>query len=293
VDPAEFAHLHYQVEDGVALVTLNRPDRRNAWSGPMSVEYRWALHHAHQDADVRVVVLTGAGDTFCAGADTSALDQIAQRDGTYQKQAAPLPPYPDGTPDGLRHNHTMALAISVPVVAAINGACAGAGFVLATYADVRWAREGAKIATSFASLGLPAEYGIGWMLPRITGTANALELLYDPRPRLAEEARRLGFVQRILPAESLLPAAVAFARQLARHSSPASLRTMKRAVLVDAAGDLDSAYQRSVTDMDEALRSPDFRCGVAAARAKAVPDFLQPAGEGAATDGAATNGITG
>jgi enoyl-CoA hydratase/carnithine racemase len=277
VDPAEFAHLRYQVDEGVALVTLARPDRRNAWSGPMSVEYRWALHHAHHDPDVRVMVLTGQGEVFCPGADTSALDDIAEGDGAYRKEVTALPPYPEGTPDGLRHNHTMPLAISVPVLAAINGACAGAGFVLATYADLRWAREGARIATSFASLGLPAEYGIGWMLPRITGTAQALELLYDPRPRSAEEAHRLGFVQRVLPAEDLLPQALVFARHLARHSSPASLRTMKRAVLVDAAGDLDSAYRRSVTDMDEALRSPEFRAGLAAVRARVVPDFLVPA----------------
>jgi enoyl-CoA hydratase/carnithine racemase len=290
VDPAEFAHLRYQVGEGVALVTLNRPDRRNAWSGPMSVEYRWALHHAHVDPDVRVMVLTGEGDTFCPGADTSALDQIGDQDGAYRKEVSALPPYPDGTPDGLRHNHTMPLTISVPILAAINGACAGAGFVLATYADFRWSREGAKIATSFASLGLPAEYGIGWMLPRITGTAHALELLYDPRPRSAEEAQRLGFVQRVLPAEDLLPQAVTFARHLARHSSPASLRTMKRAVLVDASDDLDSAYRRSVTDMNDALRSPEFRVGLAAVRAKAVPDFLAPAATG---DGAPRDGATG
>jgi enoyl-CoA hydratase/carnithine racemase len=274
VDPNDFTEITYSVDAGVATITLNRPDRRNAWSGPMAIEYRWALHHAHCDPNARVVVLTGAGDSFCAGADTSALASIGASGGAYTKERSPLPPYPADTPVALCHNHTAPLTISTPVIAAINGACAGAGFVLATYADLRWASEEAKIATSFAALGLPAEYGIGWLLPRIVGTARALELLYDPAPRTAAEAARLGFVQRVLPAEALLPTVGEYARRLARHSSPASLAMMKRAVLIDAVGDVDAAYRRSVDDMDAALMTDDFRLGVEAARAKLAPDFL-------------------
>lgn len=242
----------------------------------MAVEYRWALHHAHCDPDVRVVVLTGAGEAFCAGADTAALEAIGDGGGAYAKERAELPPYPDGTPPALRHNHLAPLAISVPVIAAINGACAGAGVVLATYADQRWAAAGAKIATSFAGLGLPAEYGIGWVLPRIVGTSRALELLYDPAPRPAEDAMRLGFVDRVLPPGDLLDAALAHARRLARHSAPESLASMKRAVLVDAWGDLESAYRRSVVEMDEALTGASFAAGVAAVRSRRRPDFLAP-----------------
>ena len=274
MEPASFQELRYEVEAGVAVVTLNRPERSNAWSGPMSVEYRWALHHAHLDGDVRVVVVTGAGDSFCVGADTGALVAIGAAGGGYAKEPTSLPPFPDGTPAALRHNHTAPLTISVPVLAAINGPCAGAGFVLATYADQRWAAAGTKIATSFAALGLPAEYGTGWMLPRIVGTSRALELLYDPSPRTAEDAQRLGFIDRILPTDALLPGVVDYARLLARHSAPESLASMKRAVLVDAVGDLDAAYRRSVVDMDDALRSASFATGVAAARSRARPDFL-------------------
>jgi enoyl-CoA hydratase/carnithine racemase len=274
VQPEEFAHIQYAVNDGVALVTLNRPERRNAWGGTMSVEYRWALHHAHTDDAVRVVVLTGAGDAFCAGADTGLLEDIGAAGGAYTKEKAELPPFPDDAPVQLRHNHTVPLAISTPLIAAINGACAGAGFVLATYADLRWAAESARFGTAFAALGLPAEYGIGWMLPRITGNANALDLLYDPVPRSAREVERLGFVQRVLPDEALLSDVLAFAARLARHSSADSLRTMKRGVWVDAVGDLDEAYRRSVADMEAALGRPDFRTGIAAAKAKTRPDFL-------------------
>jgi enoyl-CoA hydratase/carnithine racemase len=223
-----------------------------------------------------VVVLTGAGHTFCVGADTADLAEIGAG-GSYRRTRAELPPFPEGTPTALQHNHTAPLAISTPVIAAINGACAGAGFVLATYADLRWAAASARLASSFAGLGLPAEYGVGWLLPRITGAARALELLWDPSPRSAAEAAALGFVQRVMPDGSLLDAAIAFGRSLARHSSAESLRVMKRAVWVDAMGDLDAAYRRSVEDMDAALAGGDFRTGVAATRRKQRPDFLTAA----------------
>jgi enoyl-CoA hydratase/carnithine racemase len=273
--PSDFAELRYEVDDGVALVTLNRPDRRNAWSGPMAFEYRWALHHAHTDPAVRVVVVAGAGDHFCVGADSGALADIAAAGGGLpQEAAAELPPWPDDTPDGLRHNHTVALAISTPVIVALHGGCAGAGLVLAAYADLRFAAAGARIATSFARLGLPAEYGTGWVLPRLMGTANAAQFLYHGGPISTEEALRLGFVQRVLPDDELLPATMEFARRLARESSPQSLRTMKRALFVDSAGDLDTAYRRSVDDMNAALRHPDLQEGLAALKERRSPNFL-------------------
>jgi enoyl-CoA hydratase/carnithine racemase len=273
MNPAAFSELRYEAGDGVALVVLNRPERRNAWSGPMAREYRWALHHAHTDPAVSVVVVAGAGEHFCVGADRDALSAIADAGGLYESGAADLPPWPDGTPDGLRHNHTVALAISTPVIVALHGGCAGAGLVVAAYADLRFAAEGARIATSFARLGLPAEYGTGWVLPRLMGTANAAQFLYSGGPIGAQEAQRLGFVQRVLPDDELLPATLVFARQLARESSPESLRTMKRALFVDSAGDLDTAYRRSVEDMNAALRHPDLQEGLAALKDRRRPDF--------------------
>jgi enoyl-CoA hydratase/carnithine racemase len=274
--PAELEHLTYAVDDGVAVITLNRPERGNAWTGVMAAEYRWALHWADTDSAARVVVLTGAGRAFCVGADTTDLEAIGAL-GSYQRERVTLPPFPAGTPAALRHNHTAPLAVGTPVIAAINGACAGAGFVLATYADLRWAATSARIATAFAGLGLPAEYGIGWMLPRITGTAHALELLWNPAPRTAAETTALGFVQRVVDDDRLMPDVLAYARGLAHHSSPESLRTMKRAVWVDSCADLDTAYRHSVADMDAALSSRDFRAGLAATRDKQRPDFLRAA----------------
>jgi enoyl-CoA hydratase/carnithine racemase len=168
----------------------------------------------------------------------------------------------------------MALAISTPVIAAIHGACAGAAVVIAAYTDLRFAAAGARIATSFARLGLPAEYGTGWVLPRLMGTANAAQFLYSGGPISADEAHRLGFVQQVFPDDDLLPAALSYARRLARESSPESLRTMKRALFVDAAGDLDTAYRRSADDMQAALRHADLKEGLAAFRDRRPPDFL-------------------
>jgi enoyl-CoA hydratase/carnithine racemase len=275
VNPADFTEIAYTVDAGVATVRLDRPERRNAWSGTMALEYRWALHHAHVDPDVRVVVLAGAGPHFCVGADAGALDSIAADGGAYAKPVEEPPPWPDGTPEGLRHNHAFPLAISTPVIAALHGVCAGAGVVVATYTDLRFAAEGVRIATSFARLGLPAEYGTGWMLPRIMGVANAAQFLYGGGPLSAGEAQRLGFVQRVVADDDLLGATLEFAGRLARESSAESLRVMKRQLFVDSAGDLGTAYRRSVDDMDAALRHPDLKEGLAAFRERRPPDFLR------------------
>ncbi|HEY2831556.1 MAG TPA: enoyl-CoA hydratase-related protein [Sporichthyaceae bacterium] len=271
----EFTELTYAVNAGVATVTLNRPDRRNAWSGRTAVEYRWALHYADIDPTVRVVVLAGAGRDFCIGADSGALDAITSADGAYTPAKLPLPPYPDGAPNGMQRNHLMPLLISTPVIAVLHGACAGAGFVLATYADFRFAAKDAQITTSFAKLGLPAEYGIGWLLPRQIGLINAAQLLYTAEVCDGDRARELGWVQQVHDADAVLPAAQSFAHELARHSSGESLRMMKRQLMVDAWGSFDDAYTRSVEDMNAALKHPDMREGLAALTEKRPTDFLR------------------
>jgi enoyl-CoA hydratase/carnithine racemase len=289
VEAAEFAEIDYGVDKGVALITLNQPQRRNAWGGRMSVEYRWALHLAHTDPEVRVAVLTGAGDDFCVGAHRATLEDIDRRGGSYDKERLTLPPIPDGVPAGLRHNHTIPLALSVPLIAAVNGACAGAGFVLATYADLRFGADDSRIATSFANLGLPAEYGIGWLLPRMLGTARAATLLYSGSRIDAEEALRLGWLQRVVPSGDLLEETLRYAGRLARHSSPESLRMMKRQIFVDAWGDLEDAYRLSVDEMNVAMTHPDFQEGVAALGGRRDPVFLARTEPGAETRDPGTN----
>ena len=274
MNPSQFRELTFTVDAGVAVVTLNRPENRNLWSGPMAVEYRWALHHADHEPAARVVVVAGAGSNFCAGADVAGLEGISRADGGYERERTALPPHPPSAPAALRHNHTAPLALGVPVIAAVEGACAGAGFVLATYADLRFVSETAKVTTAFARFGLPAEYGIGWLLPRIVGVPNALDLLYDTRPRSGVELHALGWAQRVRSAGTVVEDALDFAHRVASESSPESLRVMKRQVVVDADGDLDTAYRRSVDDMNAALAHPDLRVGARALRHGTAPDFL-------------------
>ncbi|MGW5147437.1 enoyl-CoA hydratase-related protein [Rhodococcus koreensis] len=271
--PDEFTRMTLTVDRGVGLITLNRPERRNAWAGSTAAEYRWALHLCDTDPNVKVVVLTGEGD-FCVGADSGLLDDIGAAGGDYTVKKVELPPYPDGTPPELRHNHLYPMTLSVPIVAAIRGGCAGAGFLVATYADLRFVGESAKIASSFAGLGLPAEYGMAWLLPRMVGIPNAAQLIYSATAIDAERSAELGWAQRVCPDEVVVDAALEYSRALAVSSSGESLRMMKRQLFVDSMLGIDEAYRRSVADMNGALNTADFKEGVRALREKRQPNFV-------------------
>ena len=185
------------VEDGVALLTLNRPDRLNAWTAEMERAYFGLLAECAAAEDVRAIVVTGAGRGFCAGADMQEL--LAIGEGAIDEAAAARDERPQ----------TFPLTIPKPIVAAINGPCAGIGLVQALMCDIRFAAEGAKLTTAFARRGLVAEHGISWILPRLVGPARALDLLLSGRVVLAEEAAELGLVNRALPGDRLLDEALA------------------------------------------------------------------------------------
>ena len=260
-------------EPGVAVITLNRPDRLNAWTAAMGREWRHALAEAEAAVDVRVVVVTGAGRGFCAGADTSALTGIA---------GAGLPG--DRVPAGARgatgdfdHAFSFALGLSKPLIAAVNGPAAGVGFVLACFADIRFAAAGAKLTTSFGRLGLPAEYGISWLLPRIVGVARAADLLFSSRVVLAEEAHAMGLVNAVVAPEELLDFTLDYAGRMAAEISPASLRAMKAQLYSDLGGPLHQAAADAEERMLAAFSSADFAEGVAALTEKRPPRF-GPAG---------------
>ncbi|HEX7165938.1 MAG TPA: enoyl-CoA hydratase-related protein [Acidimicrobiales bacterium] len=263
----------YEVDDGVAVVTLNRPDRLNAWTGRMELEYRAALAEADADPEVRVIVVTGAGRGFCAGADTKALTGIRDS-GVYETGVdEPLPAPGAGVRPDFEHRFSFTLGLAKPVIAAVNGPAAGVGFVLMCFADIRFAAAGAKLTTSFGRLGLPAEHAVSWVLPRLVGTARAADLLFSSRVVLAEEAEAMGLVNRTLPAEELLPFTLDYAKRMAAEISPWSLRAMKRQLYADVIGDLDTAARRAVELMDESFTGVDFKEGVAALTEKRAPVF--------------------
>jgi len=265
--------VRYEMAGRVATVTLNRPERLNAWTGRMETQYRWALARADADPSVGAIVVTGAGRGFCAGADRAAVEALAAA-GEYDTGLRDPPAEPGrGVRSDFDHPFAFHLGLSKPVIAAVNGPAAGVGFVLACYCDLRYAAAGAKLTTSFGRLGLPAEYGVSWLLPRIVGVARAADLLFSSRVVLAEEAERMGLVNAVLPPSEVAPHTAEVARTMAEEISPASLLAMKRQLYGDLLDDLDGSVRRSVELLHRMVAEPDFAEGAAALTEKRRPRF--------------------
>ncbi len=263
----------YAVEGPVATITLNRPHRLNAWTGRMHTEYRWCMQQAEDDPSVSVIVVTGAGRGFCAGADSQALEGHIEKGGYDSGIRGELATPGYGVRPEFDHNFAFHFGLTKPVIAAINGPAAGVGLVLACYADIRFAAEGAKLTTAHGRLGLPAEYGLSWLLPRLIGLSRAQELLLSSRVFLAEEALAMGLVHRVLPAASLIEAVMDYAGRLARTIAPSSLMATRRQVYTDLHRDVGAAVAESERLLDLMTASPDFREGVAALVEKREPRF--------------------
>jgi len=248
-------------EPGIALLTLNRPERLNAWNGELARRYFELLDQAAADPAVKVVVVTGAGRGWCAGADMDALQGIGNDSrGGAEAAAGGRPQY-----------HTT--TIPKPVIAAINGACAGIGMVQALMCDLRFAAAGAKFTTAFSRRGLIAEYGMSWILPRLVGTARALDLLFSGRVILAEEAAEMGLVNEVVAPEHLLDRVMEYASELAQQVSPTSMAVMKQQVYADQARGVVEASDAALELMKASLRRPDFKEGVASFLEKRLPSF--------------------
>ena len=270
----ELKVVRYDVSDGVALVTLDRAARMNAWTGRMHTEYRWVMAEAERNDAVRAIVVTGAGRAFCAGADTTALDGHVDR-GSYDAGVDQATLARPGFGIRPEFDHAFAFHYGIPkiVIAAINGPAAGVGLVLACYCDVRYVAAGAKLTTSSGRLGLPAEYGLSWVLPRLVGIGPAADLLLSSRVILAEEAERIGLVNRVLAPDAVLGAALDYARTIAHEISPSSVRESKRQLYTDLHRDVGSAVAESETLLDRMATEPDFREGVRAWQEKRPPAF--------------------
>ena len=262
----ELKTVKYSVERQLATITLSRPRRMNAWTGRMHMEYRHILAVAEADPGVRVVVVTGdpAGGAFCAGADTVAVTGHAEKghyDGGTTGDIA-RPGY--GTRPEFDAAFAYHFGLTKPVIAAINGACAGAGLVLACFADLRFAQAGSKFTAAHGKLNFPAEFGISWMLPRIVGLTHANDILLSSRVFLAEEAYAMGFLNKVLPADQLMGHVREYAAMLAEKSSPGSLRMTKNQIYADLHRPLNEAVEESERLLNEAIAHPDAGEGIKA-----------------------------
>src|SRR5580658_2597333 len=271
----------YEVAKRVATITLNRPDKLNAWTAVMEQEVRAAIAEAARDENVRVIVLTGAGRGFCAGADMSLLSTVATKglDAAQQAQAVQAGAGSgsgsgEGSPRAdFQKKYSYFPAMSKPVIGAINGPAVGLGLVIALYCDLRFASDAARFSTAFARRGLIAEYGMAWMLPRLVGHANALDLLFSARLIDAAEAFRIGLANQVYPQDVFQEKVREYSAELASNVSPRSLRVIKRQVYDAMFQPLGEAFEIAEREMLASLQCEDFKEGVAHFVEKRAPTF--------------------
>ena len=261
--------------EGVTTITMNRPERLNAWTPLMANEMMAAVEAAGNDPDQRVIIVTGAGRGFCAGADMNALQSIQagrgerteRREVTFKDTAGPDLQGAYGGRFGYLYECPK------PVIAAINGPCAGIGLIFTLYCDLRFVAEDAKMTTSFAQRGLVAEHGLSWLLPRLVGEAHALDLLFTARKFPCAEAAALGLVNAALPGEALIGHVMGVARHLATQVSPRSVAVMKRQIRRAYCQSFNEALAAADAEMEQSFDTFDFKEGVASFVERRAPAF--------------------
>jgi len=271
----DYQEIQYVIDGPVATITMNRPAQLNALTDLTQAEIRHALNQSEVNADVIGTVLTGAGRGFCAGVDMNALGSMSDAGERITTNVGHLRVNP-GNPDNDPNYHaspTYFLGLRKPLIAAINGAAAGLGFSYATFCDMRFMDRTAKLVTSFAPRGLIAEHGTSWMLPRIVGPSNALDMVWSSRRIDGEEAYRMGYANRLCEPGTCCREAQQYLRDIAGTSAPASIMMMKRQIYKHLNRELGEAMAESTRWMDESLAHDDFKEGVASFVEKRAPKF--------------------
>jgi enoyl-CoA hydratase/carnithine racemase len=264
----EFKDTSYQKSERIATISYNRPEKMNAWTPRMFEELRYALDDAENDLDIGAIILTGAGRAYCSGADIGGLNRMARE--TEQSGQSPSTNEVDADAMG---RFAFMLSLKKPIIGAINGPAVGMGFANALYCDIRIASERARMGLVFPRRGLAIEFGSSWLLPRIVGLANAVDLALTGRLIDAQEALRMGLVSRVVSDSELMPAARALAADLATQCSPLGISYVKRFVYQHLYTDLATALREEAESAGVMLRSKDFKEGVSAFIEKRAPKF--------------------
>lgn len=270
-----YNEILHEIKGQVAIISINRPDTLNALTDLTQAEIRHALNQSDKNPDVIGSVLTGIGRGFCSGVDMNSLSAMSEA-GRRLGNAHPHLATSDENPleDSNYHDGiTYLLALRKPVLAAINGACAGLGFSVATFCDLRFVSRTAKLTTSFAQRGLIAEHGTSWMLPRLIGPGPALDLFWTSRKFDGEEAFRIGFATHLSEPDETVNDAVVYLETIAKTSAPNSLMMMKRQVYRHLNRELGVSMKESNEWMDESLAKGDFKEGVQSFVERREPNF--------------------
>jgi enoyl-CoA hydratase/carnithine racemase len=267
----ELKDLTYQKSEQIATITYNRPEKMNAWTPRMFDELRQAIEDAENDFDIGAIIITGAGRAFCSGADMSGLNRMAQSAGA-PGESGQSGSVSDIEAEGMGRFAFM-LSLKKPVIAAINGPAVGMGFANALYSDIRIAAQGARMGLIFPRRGLAIEFGSSWLLPRIVGLANAVDLALTGRLIDAQEALRMGLVSRVVADNELMPAARALGADLATQCSPLGISYVKRFLYQHLYTDLATAIRDEGESAGVMLHSQDFKEGVKAFLEKRAPKF--------------------
>ena len=271
----ELRATRFEIDGPVATVWLHRPHRHNAWTGRMHAEYRWVMAQLAGDESIRAVVLTGTPPTFCVGADAEALAGHAERGGYDDGLPAELATPGHGVRPEFDHDFSFHFGLPFALIAAVNGAAAGVGLAVALFCDLRFISAGAKVTTAAPKLGLPAEYGMSWLLPRLVGVTRATDLLLSGRAVTGAETADWGLWNGVLDdGECTLEAARRYATELATTVGPNALRTTKRQLYDDLLRhDVGAALVEARRLLGKAMTTAEYREGVAAFRERRPPQF--------------------
>lgn len=248
-------HVQLSQDGYVATIAFNRPERNNAWLPSMGERLEELMRQCGADDSVRVIVLTGNGKHFSAGADMETLQNAI---------ANPVAPHAprERTDDNFAQRHSYLMAIPKPIICAFNGSAVGVSLVISLFCDIRYASDKAKFSAAFAKRGLVAEHGIAWLLPRLIGLSRAFELMASARLIDAHEADRIGLVNAVFADASFREEVAKAAAHLAENVSPRSLRIIKRQLVEATHSTLAEAVHLAEDELQGCLESEDFREGV-------------------------------